>query len=132
MIDVVSGLKCPIAVGSNSSLKHVEWALRKTGLDRFFGDRVFSAAQVAQPKPASDLFLHIARTLGVSVENCIVVEDSTSGVMAARNAGMKVIGFTGAAHFIPSLEKRLGAAQPTWLCSNTTDLKRLFGEFETR
>ena len=50
---------------------------------------------VARPKPAPDLFLYTAATLGAAPADCAVVEDSASGVEAARAAGMRVFGYAG-------------------------------------
>ena len=126
---LLAGLHGDLCVGSNSSMGHVKWALQKTGLDRFFGANVFSASMVANPKPAADLYLHIARHFAVEPSHCIVVEDSVSGVQAARSAGMKVIGFTGGGHFVPSLVQRLLSAQPTWLCSSAEELMPLLAPY---
>ena len=54
----------------------------------------FSAYSVANGKPAPDLFLHVAATMGVEPSGCAVVEDTPSGVQAAGAAGMRVIGYT--------------------------------------
>jgi beta-phosphoglucomutase-like phosphatase (HAD superfamily) len=50
---------------------------------------------VAQGKPAPDLFLHAAATLGAVPERCVVVEDSPFGVTAAVSAGMRCLAFAG-------------------------------------
>jgi beta-phosphoglucomutase-like phosphatase (HAD superfamily) len=60
--------------------------------DRFEG-RIFSSEDVRHGKPAPDLFLHAAATMGVKPVECVVVEDSPLGVTAANAAGMKVFGF---------------------------------------
>ena len=54
--------------------------------------RIFTADDVPNPKPAPDLFLHAARTLGVDPSRCVVVEDSPSGIVAALAAGMAAVG----------------------------------------
>ncbi|WP_371480912.1 HAD family hydrolase [Kitasatospora sp. NBC_00315] len=81
-----------------ASSAHHEWirtALGLTGLRGYFDeDRIFSAQDVGVGKPAPDLFLHAARTLGVDPSRCLVVEDSVNGVLAARAAGMDVYGHT--------------------------------------
>lgn len=130
MVELISDLRCNLSVGSNSSIGHVKWALKKTGLDQFFGENVFSASLVSNPKPAPDLFLYISKVFGVEPKNCVVVEDSVSGVQAAQSAGMKVIGFSGAKHFVPSLEQRLRTTQPDWFCSNAEELRPLLTQFE--
>jgi beta-phosphoglucomutase-like phosphatase (HAD superfamily) len=65
-----------------------------TGLLPFFAGRIFSATQVSRPKPAPDLFLLAANTLGFAPAQSVVIEDSTRGVKAALAAGMRVLGYT--------------------------------------
>ena len=86
------------ACASNSFTSYVEAVLNRTGLVTFFGDRMFCADTVANPKPAPDVYLAAARTLGVEPERCVVVEDSVTGVTAASAAGMTVLGFVGGGH----------------------------------
>ena len=71
----------------------MHFTLGYTGLLTFFEGRLFSAQDVKTPKPAPDLFMHAAAALGVSAAGCLVVEDSVSGIAAARLAGMRVFGF---------------------------------------
>jgi HAD superfamily hydrolase (TIGR01509 family) len=85
----------PYCLASSGSHERIRVALRKTGLYATFGERrIFSSQDVGRGKPAPDLFLHAARTMGVPPERCAVVEDSLLGVQAARAAGMDVYGFT--------------------------------------
>jgi beta-phosphoglucomutase-like phosphatase (HAD superfamily) len=65
------------------------------GARRAAAGRIFSAAEVAEGKPAPDLFLHAAARLGADPAACAVVEDSRYGVEAARAAGMRAFGYTG-------------------------------------
>ncbi len=58
----------------------------------FHGD-VFSASQVENGKPAPDLFLFAARSMGVTPERCVVIEDSRNGILAGLAAGMTVLAF---------------------------------------
>lgn len=83
-----------LAVGSQGTHDKMQLTLGVTGLLPFFEGRVFSATQVEHPKPAPDLFLLAARSLGFTPASSIVVEDSTRGVKAALAAGMRVLGYT--------------------------------------
>jgi HAD superfamily hydrolase (TIGR01509 family) len=83
-----------LAVGSQGTHEKMRLTLGVTGLLPFFEGRIFSATQVARPKPAPDLFLLAAHTLGVAPAQTVVVEDSTRGVKAALAAGMRVLGYT--------------------------------------
>ncbi|RAQ91670.1 HAD family hydrolase [Burkholderia pseudomallei] len=90
-----------IACASNSRRHYVDAALRRAGLKRFFGERLFCADGVARPKPAPDVYLAAAQALGVAPSQCLVVEDSATGVTAASAAGMTVLGFVGGGHASP-------------------------------
>jgi HAD superfamily hydrolase (TIGR01509 family) len=95
VVDALDRIPTPTCVASSSTHDHLQFALGLTGLlDRFDG-RIFSATEVANGKPAPDLFLHAARTLGVAPDRCAVVEDSRYGVEAARAAGMRAFGYAG-------------------------------------
>ena len=86
------------ACASNSYTPYVERVLARTGLVRVFGSAGFCADRVERPKPAPDVYLAAARSLGVGGGDCIVVEDSAAGVAAATAAGMVVLGFIGGTH----------------------------------
>jgi beta-phosphoglucomutase len=78
-----------IALGSAS--KNAEVILRKTGLISWF-DAIIDGNHVQKSKPDPEVFLKGAEALGVSPENCIVFEDASAGIEAAKRAGMKAIG----------------------------------------
>lgn len=91
--DVLARLRLPTCVASSGSHEKMLLTLGLTGLLRHFEGRLFSATEVERGKPAPDLFLHAARSLGVEPGACIVVEDSVPGVLGAAAAGMRVFGF---------------------------------------
>ncbi|MFJ5221576.1 HAD family hydrolase [Streptomyces sp. NPDC088400] len=93
--EVLEILGLPFCLASNGGHDGIRRNLRTTGLYDHFEGRIFSAADVAHGKPAPDLFLHAARTLGVDPARCAVVEDSPYGVEAARAAGMRAFGYAG-------------------------------------
>jgi HAD superfamily hydrolase (TIGR01509 family) len=83
-----------VCVASQGKLEKTELSLELTGLRELFGERaLFSAHSVARGKPAPDLFLHAAATMGAQPERCVVIEDTPSGVMAGAAAGMLVFGY---------------------------------------
>jgi len=86
-------LPYPRCVASSSNPERLALALELTGLAEYFDGRLFSATQVEHPKPAPDLFLFAARTLGAEAAECVVIEDSRFGVQAGVAAGMRVLGY---------------------------------------
>ncbi|WNL41351.1 HAD family phosphatase [Halomonas sp. PAMB 3264] len=96
------------AVVSNSHRRRVEASLAATGLDRVLdGALIVTAEQVANPKPAPDLYLLAARKLELPPQACLAVEDSVAGVRAAVAAGLTVVGFVGASHLDERQAERL-------------------------
>jgi HAD superfamily hydrolase (TIGR01509 family) len=95
IVEALDRIVTPTCVASGGSHEWLRHTLGLTGLyDRFQG-RIFSASEVAQGKPAPDLFLYAAARLGAEPATCAVVEDSRYGVEAARAAGMRAFGYTG-------------------------------------
>ena len=89
----------PRCVASSSSPSRIRRSLATTGLAGHFADEtLFSAAMVSRGKPAPDLFLHAAQTMGAAPADCVVIEDSLPGARAAVAAGMTALGFTGGDH----------------------------------
>lgn len=82
--------KMPLAVASGGSRYVVEKTLRLLGCSDWF-DEVVTADDVANGKPAPDIFLKAAELLGVAPGKCLVIEDAPPGVAAALAAGMQVI-----------------------------------------
>jgi HAD superfamily hydrolase (TIGR01509 family) len=90
---VLEDLTLPFCLASSGTRDRIVRSLTITGLLGYFGDRIFSAEQVAHGKPAPDLFLHAAAALATPADRCVVIEDSPKGVAAARAAGMRVLGY---------------------------------------
>jgi HAD superfamily hydrolase (TIGR01509 family) len=108
--DAILALPYRRCVASSSSPERLRLSLDVTGLAPLFGEHVFSAVQVARGKPAPDLYLLAASTLGEPPERCIVIEDTTRGVAAGRDAGARVVGFAGGGHATPALADNLRRA----------------------
>ena len=98
--DVLTRMAVPWCVATSSSPKRVEQSLRLVGLTDVVGDRLFTSTMVARGKPAPDLFLYAAETMGALPARCLVIEDSLNGIRAARAAAMPCWRFTGGSHLI--------------------------------
>jgi HAD superfamily hydrolase (TIGR01509 family) len=91
-LDQITVSTCVASSGSHDKLR---FTLGHTGLYERFDGRIFSGYEVANGKPAPDLFLHAAARMGADPARCAVVEDTLYGVMAARAAGMRTFGYAG-------------------------------------
>lgn len=83
----------PVCVASSATVERTRVKLEPLGLMEFFDEHVFTAYNVARGKPAPDIFLHAAQCMGVTPENCVVIEDAAAGVRAGVDAGMRVLGY---------------------------------------
>ncbi len=87
LLDWLDTQSWPRAVGSSTAYRYVELRLRLAGIAGRFP--IFAGGdEVAQGKPAPDIFLLAAERLGVEPTRCFVLEDSDAGIQAAHTAGM--------------------------------------------
>lgn len=93
VVEVLERLDTRFCVASNGNRAKVDFTLGLTGLLDLFTGRIFTAEDVMNPKPAPDLFLHAARALGADPSRTTAVEDTPTGIEAAKAAGMRAIGF---------------------------------------
>jgi HAD superfamily hydrolase (TIGR01509 family) len=107
VIPMLRQLDMPKSIGTNGPRHRAIEALRITGLEPFFGDRLTTFEDVKYGKPAPDIYQLAAFRAGFAPGKCLVVEDSVTGVTAALAAGTQVIGFTGVAHDPASKAKAL-------------------------
>lgn len=94
---IIKGLSneaVPLALASSSYADVIEIILRKTRLKPYF-DVVVDSKLAGASKPEPDIFLLAAAKLNVAPDKCIVIEDSTNGIRAAKRAGMYCIAFAG-------------------------------------
>lgn len=82
--------KVPMAIASGGTRLVVEKTLQVLGISDLF-DEVVTADDVANGKPAPDIFLEAADRLEIEPEGCVVFEDARAGIQAAREAGMEVV-----------------------------------------
>ncbi len=113
------------AVASSSEVEVLEEKLRRTGLWELFAPHVYSTDLVPRAKPAPDIFLHAAQALNAKPANCLVFEDSSNGVRAARAAGMRVWGFLGGSHVDSASGARLLVAGAERIVADWTEAASL-------
>jgi len=92
LIEELRNRKIKLALASSSPKKLIEIILAKLNLQDSF-DLIISGEEVEKGKPAPDIFTEAAYRLDLNPNDCIVIEDSTNGVKAAKAAMMKCIGF---------------------------------------
>jgi HAD superfamily hydrolase (TIGR01509 family) len=97
----LDAIELPTCVASSGEHERMELTLGLTGLLPRFEGRIFSATEVANGKPAPDLFLHAAERMGFEPAATVVVEDTVPGVQAGRAAGMRVLAL---ARYVPATE----------------------------
>lgn len=92
LLSYLKQLKIPFAIASSSSITHIKTVIDKLGVADYFNeDLIFSADDVKFGKPNPQLFMNTADALGIPHEQCLVIEDSLVGVIAAKAARMSVI-----------------------------------------
>ena len=96
--EILTAMRVPYCLATGSSPPRLAVTLAESGLEKYFTERAFTTSLVKNGKPAPDIFLHVASTMGANVASCLVIEDSEMGVRAALAAGMEVWHFAGGSH----------------------------------
>jgi HAD superfamily hydrolase (TIGR01509 family) len=121
----ISKVRQPKAVASSSGNESLHLKLTTVGHWELFAPHIYSADDVGATKPAPDLFLHAAGKLGVDATECLVIEDSVNGILAAHAAGMRAWGFVGGGHHTDDSGARLLDAGAERLVSNWVEAGEL-------
>ena len=117
LIEVVKKLHeiIPLGIASSSQIKEIETITKKFGIYDYF-KVILSAHDVTNGKPAPDVYLKASQMLGIEPSLCGVIEDTKTGIISAKSAGMKCIAITtthsaeelsGADHIISSFSELL-------------------------
>ena len=115
----------PRCIASSSSADRLTLCLDVLGLAEEFGPNVFSADLVARGKPHPDIFLFAAERLNVPPADCLVIEDSPSGVRAGIAAGMTVIGLCAGSHIRDGHAQRLRDAGATHVVGTWDEVRKI-------
>lgn len=92
LLQAIKEAGLPTIIASSSPRSFIEGVIKKIGVEHYF-DSWISGEEVENSKPEPDVFLKAAELIGVDPADCVVIEDSRSGTLAAGKAGMRCIGF---------------------------------------
>ena len=92
--EVIENLSIPFCVASSGPKNKIKLNLELAGLSPYFESKIFSCYDIQKWKPDPAIFILAAKTMGFHPSECIIIEDSISGVQAALNGGFDVFGFT--------------------------------------
>jgi HAD superfamily hydrolase (TIGR01509 family) len=92
LLESLETMGIPMAIASSSPREFIEAAIEKIDIRKYFTIKV-SGEEVELSKPEPDIFLRVAQLLKTAASDCLVIEDSESGTIAANRAGMKCIGY---------------------------------------
>ena len=128
VLDMLDQARC---VCSNAPPERLKKALGKVGLYDKFRPYVFSAQETDPPvfKPKPDLILRAIKEFELKPEEAIVIEDSVHGITAAKSAGTRVVGFTGASHTYPTHADELIDAGAETVISRLSELPAIIEAF---
>src|SRR5882762_840192 len=92
-LEALNASTIPRAIGTSAPRANVDFTLSKTGTARFF-NVILDESFVTHGKPNPEIYLKVAQALKLPPQQCVVIEDSLSGIAAGKAAGSKVIGIT--------------------------------------
>jgi len=129
--DLLDRLEGPLCVCSNSSSERLKITMERTRLWDRFKPYIFSAGEVGtkKPKPDPNVYRYALEQFRCDPREAVVIEDSVFGVTAAREAGARVIGFTGASHAWPGLADLLTEAGAETVVKRLSDIPKVAEAF---
>ena len=81
-----------LILASSASMTNINRVFKKFDLDKFFKAKI-SGADLKESKPDPEIFIKAAKLSGFNKSECIVIEDSTNGIIASKSAGIYCIGY---------------------------------------
>jgi len=104
LLENLRASKIVTAVASSSRRDFILAVMDYIGIAGYM-DEIVDGFSIKNGKPAPDIYLEAARRLGVKSDECLVIEDSTNGINAGKNAGMKVVGYDNPTSLGQSMER---------------------------
>lgn len=120
-LDYLNDKGYKMAICTNKPLAFIEPILEKLEIKRYFKSWI-GEDSLAEKKPSAAPLLHIATTMNISINRCIMVGDSKNDILAAQNANMDNIGVSYGYNYNENIEDY----QPTLVVDNFGDLQELF------
>ena len=102
---LLNELKLPFCVASSSLKEKIILNLTLAKLIHFFEGKIYSAYDIQEWKPDPGVFLYAAKGMGFRPDECLVIEDSVSGLTAASRGGFPAIGYAEKEHHVKLLQK---------------------------
>jgi beta-phosphoglucomutase len=93
LLDKLQSRNIPLAIATSSIKGYTNFIMNEFGLRRYFSV-IITAEDTIEGKPSPEIYLKTANKLKINPENCLVIEDSISGIESAKAAGMKVVAIT--------------------------------------
>ncbi|MGV8929399.1 MAG: HAD family hydrolase [Brevundimonas sp.] len=127
LTDFVERLDQPRCIASSSPPEWIEAGLARFGLTGRLGPVFSAAVHVTRGKPHPDLFLHAAAAMNADAARTLVIEDSTTGVLAGVAAGMRVVGLCAGGHVRDGHAGRLVAAGAHHIAHSWDEVAAMIG-----
>lgn len=107
IIEFLENTHLPYYIASNAHTEWTEHKIKLLNLEHLFDDVLVGTNNVPRPKPAPDMFELAADKAGIAHNKCVVIEDGTYGIQAAKQLGMAPVGFTGQEFKLPNHHENL-------------------------
>lgn len=89
LLEYLRSTKIKMGIATSNSRELASAVLKRFGIDEYI-DYFATGCEVKKGKPSPDVYLHVANKLGITPQRCLVFEDVPAGILAGKNAGMKV------------------------------------------
>ena len=114
LLEYLSSNKIPAGIATSNSRELVDLIIDKHDISEYFSS-IRTSCEVEKGKPSPDIYLMVAKDLRVDPKRCLVFEDVIQGIMAGKNAGMKVCAVYD--EFSKNNEKQIRGLSDYYICS---------------